>query len=298
MDKGELIEHGREENAQECSYSFRPGCAFLAGSSEHPVTFSSSVPTPRVVVEPGQMVWIRTHERVLMPKAMVGFWWQTNTLSRKGLMLVNMSMVEPGYCGDLACLFVNFGKGKVLIDAETTVAKMVFVDIRGDVNQPYELRSPRDRYDSKLNELSLEQPSSFLQVGELASDLKSAREMALADIKSVANSVKIDAEADLAKARVEAISDFKKDIPGVILKSSAWALGAFAILTAVGLGTEYIKGNFTPNVKELARQEAESVLRERVSISSTPNTEENARLVRQIDMLNKRLSEVEKKNGR
>jgi deoxycytidine triphosphate deaminase len=43
------------------------------------------------------MVWIRTRDKVKIPNDMVGFWWQTNTLSRQGLMLVNMSMVEPGY---------------------------------------------------------------------------------------------------------------------------------------------------------------------------------------------------------
>ena len=38
-------------------------------------------------------------------------------------MLVNMSMVDAGYEGSLACLFVNFGRQPLDIDPGMTVAR-------------------------------------------------------------------------------------------------------------------------------------------------------------------------------
>jgi deoxycytidine triphosphate deaminase len=101
---GNLVPGGDTACISECSYSFRPGRGFIAGDDTDPVEFQTAVGPTRLTVHPGKMVWIRTRDKVKFPNDMVGFWWQTNTLSRQGLMLVNMSMVEPGYEGDLACL--------------------------------------------------------------------------------------------------------------------------------------------------------------------------------------------------
>jgi hypothetical protein len=240
------------------------------------------------------MVWIRTRDRVVIPSSIVGFWWQTNTLSRKGLMLVNMSMVEPGYEGDLACLFVNFGKGNVLIQSETIIAKMVFIKIDGTVAQPFSGNLPTDEYDTRLNELALEQPASFLQVGELAVDLSAAKEAALVDIRTARSEVKTTIEADLKSARDAAILEFKNDIPGALRKAFAWALGLFVILTAASVATSWLKGALFPDVKEVARAEAEDALRQRVVITGAPNSAEAAAIARRVDELNRRIAALEK----
>jgi deoxycytidine triphosphate deaminase len=141
---GELVPGGDLAFATECSYSFVPGSAFLAGSTDIPLEFPGLDGKASVVVRPGEMIWIRTRDSVAIPNDIVGFWWQTNTLSRKGLMLINMSMVEPGYKGDLACLFGNFGKGDVLISPRTFIAKMVFAELNGGVFHPFSNSTRRE----------------------------------------------------------------------------------------------------------------------------------------------------------
>lgn len=286
---------GNPARAMECAYSFLAGTAFLAGSKDQPIEFPGAGGNARVVVEPGKMVWIRVRERVAIPLDLVGFWWQTNTLSRKGLMLVNMSMVEPGYEGDLACLFVNFGNARVLIDANTPVAKMVFVEVRGTVASPFMARKTRERYDFELNELAIDQPSSFLQVGELAVDLKAQASSALADINAAGTTVRAAADAELLTARNEAVAAFRDDIPGTVKKSAGWALGVLALLTLATLGAEWLKGNVLPDPKKVARSEAEDVLRERVSIAATSNSAETAVLLKRIDELNARIRKIEER---
>jgi len=292
---GELVPGGLDERATECSYSFVPGKAFLAGQAAAPIDFVAT-PTADVFVNPGEMIWVRTLEAVKIPHDVVGFWWQTNTLSRKGLMLVNMSMVEPGYQGDLACLFVNFGNDKIVIDSHTIVAKMVFATVSGTVAHPFTGRPKRPDYDATIRQLAVSQPSSFLQIGEISINLQQARLEALKAVQEEGNAVKAAAARELTTARAEALETFKnEDVPSALRKSYIWAGAGFIILTAALVAGDWIRANMLTDVKSVARSEAESVLQEQVTISGTPSSQERQALLQQIDALTKRIEMLEKK---
>ena len=290
-----LVSGGDMSRASECSYSFVPGAAFLPGSTDPPIEFPGADGRAEVIVKPGQMVWIRTLETVSIPKDLVGFWWQTNSLSRKGLMLVNMSMIEPGYSGDLACLFVNFGRGNVPIGPSTIVAKMVFVGMVGHLLHPFSHTTSRQQYDRTLRELAIDQPSSFLEVGDLKVDLSNARVQALADIKAATAMAQTEAAKAMGEAQAEALKGFRDDIPKTVRGSFVWAAAALALLTAATLGADQLKGMFVPNFEKVARSAAEDTLRERVVISAAPNSAETSELLRRIDALNKRIEKMESK---
>ncbi len=291
--QGQLIVGGDIGRATECSYSFVSGAAFLAGCEDRQTIFPPEGPHHEIMVNPGKMIWIRTRERVALPKDLVGFWWQTNGLSRKGLMLVNMSMIEPGYAGDLACLFVNFGKEKVVIDARTVIAKMVFVKLIGTLLHPMTYTEPRETYDAKLRQLAVDQPTSFLQVGDMMADLEESRAKAMAEIKASTEAAKVEALAALATARGEEVTKFKDNIPGAVRSSFLWAAGALALLTVATTGAEWIKGNLFPDVPSAARAAAEGVLRDRMTISGAPVTTDTVALTRKLDALNARLDKLE-----
>src|SRR5215471_3774604 len=125
-----MISDAVDHNIFACSYQFRPGVIVPTGSDDPESCARNWTGSTRAgdlyVVKPGDLVWVRTIESVSMPPDICAFWWQTSRLSRKGLMLVNMSMVEPGYQGPLACLFMNFGKKPVILDPDTVIAKLVF----------------------------------------------------------------------------------------------------------------------------------------------------------------------------
>jgi hypothetical protein len=82
---------------------------------------------------------------------------------------------------------------------------------------------------------------------------------------------------------------------GVMQKSFAWALGLFAVLTAVSVATSWVRDQFVPDFKTIARSEAEDTLRQRVTISATPESTEAAQLEHRIEELTKRLESIEKK---
>lgn len=325
--KGELVPDGDPVLASECSYSFRPGRGFIAGDDCDPIEFQTPEGPSSITVQPGKMVWVRTSDRVSIPNDIVGFWWQTNTLSRKGLMLVNMSMVEPGYQGDLACLFVNFGNSKVIIEPETVIAKMVFMDVRGTVAEPFKSRTSTIDYDAKLRELAANQPGSFLQVGDLATDLSRQREEIVAELKRVSADAKAEAARDLGQLRTDvlhevgqartdvshslniaegdavrgieqaksdAVTSFEKDAPKAAWKTLRWAAAALALLTLVNAGGGWLKDNVFPDGRKIAKQAAEEVLRDRTTLSAGPRASDEVVMKQRLDELNARLAKLEK----
>lgn len=184
LDKGELVERGLPEHAEGCSYKFKPGKIFPAGRQALPLDWDSlSEPAAEYLAKPGEIFWVRTNRKVLLPSDICAFWWQTNELSKKGIMLVNMSMVDPGYHGWLACLFVNFGHQVVRITPDTTVARLVFAQLKDPVERPYTYSGEDLRkYDGQLRDTALQGASSFLQVNEQAERM--GEKMASFDFKS------------------------------------------------------------------------------------------------------------------
>lgn len=293
MSKGELILDGNLKRAEYCSYSFLPGRIFLAGREDTPISFSGRQAGTEAFVGPGEMVWIRTLERVCLPTDLSGFWWQTNTLSRKGLMLVNMSMAEPGYEGPLACLFVNFGKDRIAIRPTTVIAKMVFSHIHGSVAQSFGPSIKGPIYDDILRDLARDQPQTFLQVAQLASGLQQERELAVSEIKLEGQKVKAQAETDLAELKRKELGQFQADTWKYTVNSILAAGLAIVVFTAALAGLGWLKGEFTPDMKAVARAEAENMLSQRVMVAGTPQAESNARILQRMEELDHRLSRVE-----
>ncbi|KQY00438.1 hypothetical protein ASE23_21785 [Rhizobium sp. Root73] len=294
IDNGHLVLGGEKSRATECSYSFVSGVAFIPGETTGPIQFPGTNGNAEVTVKPGQMIWIRTRESVKIPQDLVGFWWQTNSLSRKGLMLVNMSMVEPGYEGDLACLFVNFAKSTVVISATTPIAKMIFMPLIGAVASPFTGHTSRQRYDDALRQLAIDQPKSFLQIAELSTELGEAKVAAIAEIRNFAQDSVTKVQADAKSAKDEAVADFKKDIPAAIRNAFGWALAAFVLLGLATAGVDFAKGKLFPDVKEIARSEADAALKERITISGEADSNEVKAILERLSAIDARIGSLEK----
>lgn len=296
IESGNLILDGDVSQAEECSYAFKPGRAFIAGDGQQEVAFIGEANAAELVIDPGKMVWIRTKEQVNLPNDIVGFWWQTNTLSRKGLMLVNMSMVEPGYCGDLACLFVNFGNQKISISKDTHIAKMVFMDIKESVDSPYLKSNTRTNYDNVLKEMSINQPSSFLQIGDMSRDLDDQKSIILSELDIVKSQVLADVGSKIRSELESAIKEFQTDAPKSIWKSYAFAAVAVIMLGLASTISGWVKDNAFESTKDIARVEAEKTLRDKVIISgNTSSSSDSGRIISELNAINKRLDKIEKK---
>jgi len=98
------------------------GCELTLGNAVTPSTgvilsltgkprgwFSNVVKTSKCfVIEPSETVVLVTKEKLNMPQDLCATYGQLNRLANRGLMILNTSIVEPGYSGPLSCVLVNF----------------------------------------------------------------------------------------------------------------------------------------------------------------------------------------------
>jgi deoxycytidine triphosphate deaminase len=78
------------------------------------------------VIEPSETLIIVTKGKLNMPKDLCATYGQLNRLANMGLMILNTSIVEPGYSGPLSCILVNFSSQIHALSLGDSVAKVNF----------------------------------------------------------------------------------------------------------------------------------------------------------------------------
>ena len=259
IENEELIPGGDVNQVKKCAYHCRPGKIFHTGAEGDVIDWGQSTDPPFIKIKPGEMVWIRARIHVKMPPDICAFWWQTYSLSRKGLMLVNMSMVEPGYEGPLACLFVNFGKEPVPVYPDTTMAKMVFVRLERPATQPSKLKFKLEEYDREVHDAANIAPTSFLQVAEFAKELTQDRDSAIELIKKRA-----------AEEREQIVKNLQDDAPKAVRKSLGLAVAGFVLLVAAITFLPWLQSLMSPNLDDVIKSSVEKAVTERLVLQATP----------------------------
>ena len=177
-------------------------------------------------------------------------------------MLINMSMVEPGYEGPLACLFVNFGKDSILLYPENVIAKLVFVRLKGDVDQPLKVTKTIPAYDQDIHDAANIAPTSFLQMVDFSEQLNRDRDSAIESVKSAASEAK---EKELDKLR--------EDTPKAIAKSFGWAAVGFLILVAATTAVPWVQSFFTPDLSAVIDGKVEKALAKKLILEVGPQND-------------------------
>lgn len=223
-------------------YYFVPGKIFPSGlddtgSAKSPIDWTKKVVhawpgETAYVVNPGSLVSLRTRELVMMPNDLCGLWYQTDSLARHGLLLVNMSTVPPGYEGPLTCTFVNFGKKSVPITPSTNVAKLLFLPLDAATSRSARRREERD-YDSSLADMAREFPVSFLQISDRTKEL-----VARIDAENARLTALVDAAADEAR---ETLDDVLKNASDAFAKQAKDAEDHFRQASSDGAQSAVIK---------------------------------------------------------
>jgi len=207
--KNELIPGGDPGRARYCSYEFTAASILRGGSHE-----LEQVSESAAVIEPAQLVWIKTREEISIPANMVGLWIQTQTLSRDGLLLLNITLIEPGYEGPLSAVLVNFGKKRVPVSSHTKIAKVVFLPLDRDANELVEGLGSEE-YNALLMNMAANGPKNFLQ---LESFLPNIEKETKAKLKAMDKQIedKVNTVTDNVKSALE--GDLRGDIKGLFLK--------------------------------------------------------------------------------
>jgi deoxycytidine triphosphate deaminase len=235
----------------------------------------SAAGAPQVYrVPPRQLVWVLIRERVRLPENICAFWWQTNSLSRKGLMLVNMSMVDAGYEGSLACLFVNFGRTSVDIDPRMTIARLVFHGI-DNANTPYGRGELAEDYERTLRDVALNGPSSFLSLQEFTAAFTTEKQKALNDFTSQARTSAIQVQ-----------NEIRDNLPSFLYKSYGIAAAGLALLALAISIAPWIKDRLALDVDKDIAAAVDTAIGKRLQPVATVDADT-------IRTLDKRIHELE-----
>ena len=94
-----------------------------------------------------------------------------NSLAQQGLMLLNASIILPGYKGNLSCFLVNFSDKTIKLAKDESIARIIFCKIsKPDKVSPLEITS--QKYQANLEKSATLFSSTFLNINEIESRIE------------------------------------------------------------------------------------------------------------------------------
>jgi deoxycytidine triphosphate deaminase len=123
-----LISDYDQDNIQNCAYTLRTGQVFQPETGQEEILGMTSGSTGSVVWEigPSETLVVMTRERVNIPADVCATYAPLHRLAQQGVMLLNASLVEPGYEGPLSCFLVNFSSERISLGPNEAIAKITF----------------------------------------------------------------------------------------------------------------------------------------------------------------------------
>ncbi|MES2112506.1 MAG: hypothetical protein V4577_27380 [Bacteroidota bacterium] len=226
--KSGLLEKAVDENY--CAHSYD----LTAGKI---ITLDNNV-LEEFEIPPQSMAIVVSNETFnLKDKNIVGYTTVKNTLSRKGIMAVNVGLVDPGYVGPISSILLNFGKTSVLLKKGDSFLRMTFQKFTPLKKEdfPKGIQTIQLDYDTyveqRKNEANTYLDSSFLYINVIKKRiLKKASKIA-------------------SKKAAVVIKDFKSRIGGLITYLSL-------IVSAVGLVAAAIYFYLNYKEQKIANQDA------------------------------------------
>ncbi len=155
----QMIKSFDDNNLKNSSYKMRIGKIIEPNSCKKKVKVHEEY-----VLESNDIIVFESLESFKIPENISASYTGLYSMSSKGLLLINASMIEPGYEGKLSCFIVNFSSKKIIISKGDSIARLTFYQItRKPMNFIPEIISSKD-YSKKLKETSLLYNKSFLDL--------------------------------------------------------------------------------------------------------------------------------------
>lgn len=163
-----LIDPFSTAHLENCRYNLRAARAFLPKTGEEIVVGAGkSRNRDHWVIKPSETLVMLTKETIHLPLNIYATYSQLNGLARLGLMLINVSIIEPGYEGRLSCYLVNFSKENAILYPDDDVAKICFHELTGTPQRPAPLTISDSDYQKALVRSAQRYPVSFMDIGNV-----------------------------------------------------------------------------------------------------------------------------------
>lgn len=156
--KGELIVnalHGNdgEPVVEAASYDLRAGILLWRDRHSGDLetrSFDQNQPVqPTVTLQPGQMIFVITHEELKLSATVSGTVYSRNRLQKENVLALNAGHVDPGYEGPILIRLINLGAQPWTITLGQAVFTVVFHTVEADPNfKPSDKRTKADTLDA------------------------------------------------------------------------------------------------------------------------------------------------------
>lgn len=198
----QLIDNFEEECLRNCSYRLRVGKLIKPGGADvlnfegdEPMTegkikgwirkivdnayswvHSSEEPQLKTIekcyeLKPNELIIFQTKEKIKMPLNLSGSYSALDSVAKQGLLLINASIVEPGYEGYLSGVLLNFSSRSFLIKPFMEIVKINFSEVSCHVEDKLHNKEIIDHYTEYLQEKARNYSQTFLNIKEIEDEV-------------------------------------------------------------------------------------------------------------------------------
>jgi deoxycytidine triphosphate deaminase len=129
------------------SYDLRAGIALWKDKQSRDLKTlrfnPSDTSQPVVTLQPGQMVFVITHEELNLPRTICGTVYSRNRLQKENILALNAGHVDPGYRGPIIIRLINLGQTEWALALGEAVFTVVFHSLK-DAATTGDVRSKED----------------------------------------------------------------------------------------------------------------------------------------------------------
>lgn len=147
--------------ARDTTYDATVGCIILDGAE---------IRNGRYVLPPRGIVWVISQETFNMPGNVTGLATLRTTWTHRGVLALNVGVIDPGWNGPLATVLVNFGNSDFPVEVGSQFLRVIFFE--HDVVASAKNIQTSSEYKNTIMLMSKNYSESFLNMKSLISDIK------------------------------------------------------------------------------------------------------------------------------
>ena len=123
----------------------------------------------RYELKPNELIIFQTAEKVKIPITLSASYSALDSIAKRGLLLINASMVEPGYTGYLSGVLLNFSSKSFFIQPNMEIAKINFFEVVGKIEN--KLDESIANYTEMLQEKAQFYTQTFLDIDRIENEV-------------------------------------------------------------------------------------------------------------------------------
>lgn len=173
---GTFIKEGSIECAEGVKYDFRMGSRILKASFKRPIDMAqmSEIEQSSVTVEPGEVVFVLSHESINLPNDVMAVLSPKRKLSHEGIMVLGGLCIDPLYKGKLLVGLYNFSSTAFALIPGKKLIAAVFYRLSGDELGHFDAPETvvRDFPEDIVKLISMYKPVGMQAIQDLMHDLR------------------------------------------------------------------------------------------------------------------------------